>query len=133
MGAACTWKTARKWTGQRFRLGTNKETFDAEAYAIYQAPGIIDRKQESGHQYTMFADSTFAIDRVRSDALGPGQRFAVASIEVCAHINGRNNEAHLTRETMARRSQATRDWISIHVSAECRYRRPRGKGIRRGL
>ena len=40
----------------------------------------------------MFVDSTAAIDRVRSDALGPGQRFAVAVIEVYSRLRTRENE-----------------------------------------
>ena len=40
----------------------------------------------------MFVDSTSVIDRVRDDALGPGQRFAVAAIEVCSCILARDND-----------------------------------------
>ena len=38
-----------------------------------QALEILDRRQGSGHQYTVFVDSTSAIDRVRTDGIGPGQ------------------------------------------------------------
>lgn len=34
------------WTGRRFHLGTNKEAFDAEVYAVYQALSIADQRQE---------------------------------------------------------------------------------------
>lgn len=37
-------------------------------------------------------DSTAAIERVRSDSTGPGQRFAVAAIEVCTRLLLRKNE-----------------------------------------
>ena len=37
IGAACAWQMEEGWTGRRFHLGTNKEVFDAEIYAIYQA------------------------------------------------------------------------------------------------
>ena len=37
VGAACVWKSQEGWTGRRFHLGTNKEVFDAEVLAIYQA------------------------------------------------------------------------------------------------
>ena len=47
---------------------------NVEVYAIYQALSIIDRKQKSSHQYTVFVDSTSAIDRIRSDALGPAKQ-----------------------------------------------------------
>ena len=36
------------WTGRRFHLGNNKEVFDAEVYAIYQALSIMGRCQETG-------------------------------------------------------------------------------------
>ena len=91
MGAACVWRTQEEWTGRRFQLGTNKEVFDAEVFAIYQALSTIERRQERGHSYTVFVDSTSAIDRVRDDELGPGQRFAVAAIEVCSRIITNDN------------------------------------------
>ena len=40
-----------------------------ETYAILSALRIVDRKQESGRHYTIFADSMAAIDRVRMDAI----------------------------------------------------------------
>ena len=36
--------------------------------------------------------STTAIDRVRTDALGPGQRFAIAKMEVCGRVLAQGNE-----------------------------------------
>ena len=92
MGAACVWQTPVGWTGRRFHLGTNKEVFNAESYAIYQALRILDQRQESDHRYTVFVDSTATIDRVKTDATGPGQRFAVASMEVCTWILARDND-----------------------------------------
>lgn len=50
------------WTGRRYHLGNNKEVFDAETYAILRALKIFDRRQESGRSYTIFADSTAAIN-----------------------------------------------------------------------
>ena len=96
VGAACAWRTpgseGSRWTGHRFHLGNNKEAFDAEAYAIYQALSIMDRRQETGRRYAIFADSTAAIERVRSGAIGPRQRFAVAAIGVCTRLVSRSNE-----------------------------------------
>ena len=63
-----------------------------ETSAIYQALRALDQRQESGRQYTVFADSTAALDRVRSDTRGPGQHFAVAAIEACARLLARDNE-----------------------------------------
>ena len=51
-------------------LGNNKEVFDAETYAIFRALKYFNRRQENGHRYIIFADSTAAINRVRSDAVG---------------------------------------------------------------
>ena len=105
MGATCAWKTPRGWTGRRFRLGTNKKVFGTEVHAIYRTLSIIDRKQEGGHRYTVFVDSTSAIDLIRSDAPGPEQRLAAASIEVCTRITAKNN-------------QVTIRWVPAHQGAE---------------
>ena len=35
VGAACIWKAPSGWTGCSSHLGTDKEVFDAGAYAIY--------------------------------------------------------------------------------------------------
>lgn len=77
-----------------FRLGTNKEVFDAEVYPIYQAFSILDQRQESERGYTLFVDSAAAImtTRIRTDDIGPGQRLAVASIEVASRIRTRDND-----------------------------------------
>ena len=79
-------------SGCRFYLGTNKAVFDAETFAIYQALRVLGRRQESGHRYTAFVDSTATTDRVRNDTLGPGQRFALAAMEVCDRVFVRDNE-----------------------------------------
>ena len=42
-------------------MDSNKEVFDAEVFAIYQALRIIDRRHESGRRYTLFVDSTAAM------------------------------------------------------------------------
>lgn len=64
--------------------------FDADT-PIYQALGVADQRQERGRRYTIFVDSTAAIE-IRSDSTGPGQRFAVAAIEACARRRARDNE-----------------------------------------
>ena len=92
VGAACVWRTQEGWTGRRYHLGTNKEVFDAEAFAIYQALRALDQRQERGSRYTVFLDSTSAINRVSNEVLGPGQQFAVAAIEVCSRILARDND-----------------------------------------
>ena len=40
----------------------------------------------------MVVDFNSAISRIGDDALGPGQRFAVAAIEVCSRILARDND-----------------------------------------
>ena len=47
--AACVWRAAGEWEGRCFRLGDNKEVFNAEIYAIAQALETLDRGEESGH------------------------------------------------------------------------------------
>ena len=64
-------------------------------YVISQALSIIDQRQESGHRYTVFEDSTSAIGRVRSDSIAPGQRFAIAAIETCTRVLARDNEVSI--------------------------------------
>ena len=91
MGAACVQRTHEGWTGRRLHPGTNKEVFDAETFAIYQALRAFDQRQESGRRHPVFVDPTSAITRIGDDALGPGQRFAVAAIEVCSRILSRDN------------------------------------------
>ena len=90
--AACAWRTPEEWTGRHIHLGNNKEVFDAEVYVIYQAFSIVDQRQETGRQCTIFADSTAAMERVRPGAIGAGQRFAVAAIEVGTRLVSRGNE-----------------------------------------
>ena len=58
VGAACVWRTQEGWTGRRYHLGTNKEVFEVETFAIYQALRALDQRQESGRRYTVFVDST---------------------------------------------------------------------------
>ena len=91
MGAVCVWQSPGDSTSRRFHLGTNKEVFDAEVFAIYQALCAVGQRQESGHRYTVFVDSTAAIDRVRTDSMGPGQRFAIAAMEACGRVIARDN------------------------------------------
>ena len=94
VGAACAWYR-QGWTGKRFLLGNNKEVFDAEVFAIYQAPKIFEARSGTGRRYTIFSDSQSAIRRALSDSLGPGQQWARATIEVCSCLMARGNEIAL--------------------------------------
>ena len=74
------------WTGRRFHLGDNKEVFDAEVFAIYQALRIFEARQQSGEEYTVFSDRQPAIRRAMSDSLGEGQYWVRAIIEVATQL-----------------------------------------------
>ena len=104
VGAACVWRTQQGWTGRRYHLGSNK-VFDAEVFAVYRALDVIDQRQETGRRYTVFVDSMSATNRVRDDSLGPGQRFAVAAIEVATRITTRDNSVTVW-------------WVPAHSGAE---------------
>ena len=41
-GAACVWQSSGGWVGRCYYLGTNKEVFGEETYAIYQALHALD-------------------------------------------------------------------------------------------
>ena len=45
----------------RLYLGSNKEVFDAETFAIYQALKILDQQQATGQRYMIFSDSQAVI------------------------------------------------------------------------
>ena len=93
VGAACASSGGGgEWVGQGFYLGHNKEVFDAEIFAIYQAMRILDRQQAIGQQYTIFSDSQAAIQHIRTDTMGPGQQWARAAMEVHACLTARGNE-----------------------------------------
>ena len=49
-------------------------------------------------------DSTAAIERIRSDSIGPGQRFAISAIEVATRLRTRDNEV-------------TARWVPAHYGA----------------
>ena len=88
--------TLAGWTGRCYHLRT-EEVSDAETFVIYQALRALDQPQESRHRYTVFVDSTAAMDRVRGDALSPSQRFAVAAIEVYSRLRTQDNEVTVRR------------------------------------
>ena len=56
-------------------------------------------------RYTLFADSTAAIERVRSEYICPGQRFTIAAMETGDRILTRNN-------------QVTIRWVPAHSKVE---------------
>ena len=67
VGTACAWQTREDWTSKRFHLGDNKEVFDAETFAIYQALRVFDSWQETGKRYAIFSDSQSTSLRIMTD------------------------------------------------------------------
>ena len=49
VGAACVWRSPEEGgsTGRRFQLGTNKEVFDAEVFAIWQALRVLEQEKRA--------------------------------------------------------------------------------------
>ena len=72
---------------RRYHLGKNREVFDAELYALYQASKTLDNR--------ILSDSTAAIMRTRSNNTGPGQRFAIAIIEPGEHPDAKMGQQPL--------------------------------------
>ena len=111
------WRTPEGWTGQRYRLRSNKnQVLNAETYAIYRALRILDQRQEGGYRYTVFVDSTAAIDRIQTDTIGPGQRSVVAAMEVCFRILSRDNKVTVRWVPHTMGSPATRRRASTPMS-----------------
>ena len=107
VGAACVWRSPDRgrWTGRRFQLGKNKEVFDAEVFAVWQALRALEQRSEHGREYTIFVDSTSAITRVRDDTRGRGQRFGGASIKVETRLAAAGNRVNIR-------------WDPAHAGAE---------------
>ena len=78
-------------TGRRFQMGRNKEVFDAEVFAVWQALRVLEQRNECDREYTIFMDSTSAITRIQDDVRGPGQRIGVAAIEVETRLPAAGN------------------------------------------
>lgn len=80
------------WVGRAaFPLGKEqcKGVFGAELFAIHRAMRILER-QETGVEYTIFLDSTAAIEQVMMDRCGVGQALARAVIELKGVLGSRN-------------------------------------------
>ena len=106
MGAACVWRSPEGgWTGRRFQLGKNKQVFDAEVFAVWQALRALEQRSEHGRDYTIFVDSTSAITRVWDDARGLGQRLGVAAMEVETRLAAAGN-------------RVTIRWVPAHAGAD---------------
>lgn len=60
--------------------GDNKEVFDVEVFALYQALKTLETRNEERASYTFFSGSAAAFTRAMPDQAGPGQAFAKAII-----------------------------------------------------
>jgi hypothetical protein len=47
VGAVVAWKEGTEWTGLKYRLGLNKEVFDAEVFALLRATSMIGDQVEA--------------------------------------------------------------------------------------
>ena len=92
VGAAAVWWEEGRWRGTGTFLGTNKEVFDAEVYAILQAIRLLNARGECGRSYTIFSDSQAAVARVQHTDCGPAQALASAVVDFSYEIRGRGND-----------------------------------------
>ena len=65
------------WTGVRVHMSKNQEVYGAELHAIYRVMLTLFQEPH-GQKITIFADAQAALQRIISDAPGPGQRYALA-------------------------------------------------------
>ena len=92
VGAAWAWLQGGEWRERGVFLGTNKEVFDAEVYAIREAVDLLDARGETGQSYAIFSDSQAAIFRVLHEECGPAQALARATIEASRRLRARGND-----------------------------------------
>jgi ribonuclease HI len=92
VGAAVAWKEGTEWAGLKYRIGRNKEVFDAELFALLRATIMIsdqvkDMISEGVQKIIIFTDSQAALNRIQHNEPGPAQTWASAIIrsteEIC--------------------------------------------------
>ena len=91
VGAAVAWWVDGGWRGRGTYLGTNKEVFDTEGFAILQAIRLLSELGERGQAYTIFSDSQAAVSRVQHSDCGPAQALARAAIDFSYKLRQRNS------------------------------------------
>ena len=79
--------------------------FDAELYTLYRATKILEERGEEGQNCIIWTNSTAALNRAASDEMGPGQRFALALMEVHSRLASRWNALTLR-------------WVPGHMGVE---------------
>ena len=85
-------------------LAPGKRSFRKAHHRCFGSDGAAAMALRGDIKQKITDKQTSAIDRVRNDALGPGQRFAVAAIEVYSRVVARNNEVTIR-------------WVSAHSGA----------------
>ena len=70
-------------------LGTNKEVFDAEVFAILRAVRLLNERGEFGRDYTIFSDSQAAVARIQHTDCGPAQALARATVGFLYELRSR--------------------------------------------
>jgi ribonuclease HI len=97
VGAAVAWKEVDEWTGLQYRLGRNKEVFDAELFSILQTIVMIRDQAavmicEGIQKVSIFTGSQAALNRIQHNGIGPGQTWASAIIRNTNEIRWQNIE-----------------------------------------
>lgn len=78
--------TASRWTATTFCLAGRQEAFDAELAALTRGIQPIAERREEGASYAVFTDPQAAMQRILSDAPGPGQGQATLAIRLAEII-----------------------------------------------
>ena len=92
VGAAWAWWQEGGWRGDGSFIGTNKEVFDAEVYALLEAIRLLNNRGETGASYTVFSDSQAAIFRLLHEECGPAQALARAAIDASRELRSRGSD-----------------------------------------
>ena len=91
VGAAVAFWEEGKWTRKGTYLGKNKEAYDVEVFSILRAIRLLNERDESRRNYTIFSDWQAAISRVQHNRCGPAQAPAEATIAMIDDLCGRDN------------------------------------------
>lgn len=102
-GAAVYQEEDEKWKGRGIHLWCNKEVYDAEQYALAEGLDVAITLKEDGtlerrgiNRIALFTDTQAALDRIQTDAPGPGQYLAqrIAAREIILLAAGITTEHH---------------------------------------
>jgi len=76
-GYVVTWKSGQTWEGIKTQMGFNQEAYDAECTALARALKTAAEIAPTPSHITIFTDTQAAIQRMSTEELGPGQKYAV--------------------------------------------------------